>query len=104
MSGTRRAPHLRWIYNKSAADEFLNATKNEEPNALNTLVKTSVPKTAEAVIGHFVHLPDQDLVHLPQQVVTGGTPLLSGYHNESLRDDVRVMIGKLPGSGPVKNE
>jgi hypothetical protein len=76
------------------------ATK--ELNSLNTLVKTSVLKTMEAVIDHLIDLLDQDIIHLLQQAVTRGVPLFGGYLDESLRDDIRVVIWKFPRPSPVK--
>jgi len=65
-------------------------------------MKTSIPETVEVVIGHFVDFPGQDIVHLAQQLTTRITPLLSGYHDQSLGNDIRIMIWEFPRSGPVK--
>lgn len=76
--------------------------ERKDLNSLNALVKAPVPKTVEMVIGHFVDFPDQDIVHLPQQVMTRVTPLLGRYLDESLRNNVRVVIREFPCSSPVK--
>lgn len=71
-------------------------------DSLNTLIKTSVSITVEVVIDHLIDLLDEDPIHLFQQTVTGGIPLVGGYLDESLCNDVQRVIWELPGSSPVK--
>jgi len=65
-------------------------------------MKTSILKRVEAFIGHLIDLLGQDIIHLLQQIVTRGIPLISGSLDEPLRYDERVVVGKFPRSGPVK--
>ena len=65
-------------------------------------MKASILKLAEAVIEHLIDLPDQDIIDFLQQVVARGAPLFGGYLDQSLRNDVGVVVWKFTRPSPVK--
>lgn len=56
----------------------------------------------EAVIGHLIDLPGQDIIHILQEVVTRVIPLFGRYLDEPFRDNVQGVTRELPRSSSVK--
>jgi len=72
------------------------SSQTKELSSPDILVKLSVPGTGEVMIDHLIDLPDQNMIYTLQQVVTRVAPLIGGYFDQSLRDNVQAVVRKFP--------